>query len=152
MLSTTQLITQLTVGLQSLSVDSLLAIGLVMFISHKIVSYAYSSMAQWFWILLSVFIFYNVLMGIYPIFSFEFFGAIAIFGTASSVLKRTYFYFVKVKNKVTYIAPDVPTYQPRFGLTPEEMELRKNEDKREQEKHQKQQDYFTKLSKKLDNF
>ena len=152
MLSITQLMTQVTVGLQSLTVDSFLSLGLVMYISHKIVSYAYSNSAQFFWILMAVFLFYNVGMGIYPIFSFEFFSAIAIFGTASPVIGRAYRYFVKVKNRVTYIAPETPSYSPRFGYTDDEMLLKKSEDKRENEKHQKQQQYFQKLAKKMDEF
>jgi len=151
MLSTTQLITQVTVGFQSLSIDSFVAIGISMFIAHKVVSYAYSNVAQWFWVLLSIFIFYSVANGSYPIFSFEFFGAVAIFGTASPVISRTYRYFVRVKNKVMYVAPQIPTYQPRFGYTEEEMQIKKSADKRSQEQHNQQQQYFKKIIKKIDD-
>ena len=152
MLNIAQLTTQLTVGIQSLTVDEFLAIGIILYIVHKIVGLAHSNAAQWFWILFSSFIFYNVLEGIYPIFSNEFFAAIAIFTTASPVLFRTYRSIVKVKNRVTYIAPEIPTYHPRFGLTKEEMEIKRINDKREQETLDKKQQYLQNILKKMDDF
>ena len=146
------LLNQLLVGLQSLTIDSFLAISLVMYIVHKLVGYSTSIVGQIFFLLLSIFMFYKVYMGIYPIISLEFFSAISIFFTVLPVFKRIYRIFISVKQKVTYIAPDVPTYSPRFGYTPDELEFKKLEDKREQEKHKKEQEYFSKISKKLDAF
>ena len=148
----TLLLNQLTVSLQSFTIDSFLAIGLVYYITSKLVGYAYSITSRLFWLFLSFFIFYKVAVFSYPIISVQFFSALGMFFTVLPVIRDIYRKFATFKQKVTYIAPDAPTYQPKFGLTPEQMELRKNEDKREQEKHNKKQEYLSKLSKKLDNF
>jgi uncharacterized membrane protein len=140
------LINQALTGIQGLTIDSFLAIGLIFYFTSKIVGWAYSPVAKLFWLALSLFIFYKVATFVYPVISLPFFSALAMFYTTFPVVKQL---LKKIKFKRKAKVPDCPKYQPRFGLTEKE---KREKEKRELEDHKKRQEYLTTLKKKLDSF
>ncbi len=138
--------------LNQLTISDLLAAGLVIYFTNIIVQKATSLPAQLFWLIVSLFGMYKVYDGYVPVVSVYSISVITIFFTVLPVIKSIYYIFINAKNKVIHIAPEIPKYESKFGPTPEQMELRKSEDRRAQEKHNEQQKYFKKLIDQIDEF
>ncbi len=140
--------------INQLNIETMLSIAIIVYFTRIFVKMAYSLLGQLFWLGFSLVGLYNIILDNLHILSgYSIMMITILLNVIIPISKKIYNLLHKTKNVIFKCkVSDLPKYQSRFGYTADEFELRKSEDKREQEKHKKEQDYFSKISKKLDAF
>ena len=140
--------------INQLTVETMFSIAIIVYLTRIFVKMAHSLLGQLFWLGFSLVGVYNIISDNLHILSGYSIMMITIFlSVIVPISKKVYSLLHKTKNVIFRCkVSDLPKYQTKFGQTQEQIEFKKLEDQREQEEHKKQQEYFSKISKKLDAF